>query len=352
MIIGVCRCKGVKACPAQYGGNTNAPDEIRAIRAHSVHADFGLHINKAMTAFTFGYALKALPKDERDKLSADIAALHNGGATVRSNHHRRRELASAGPNGKLLTPARRTKMGELAEALDCLARLSRWGLRVAHATWQHHRNRVILLAAGLVIQFSVLMLRNVPVSKSSKTGERLRDLYGNYWHQLTAHLIPELKRVSTALTMSEWMEMLWGNLRRLTLATSDRKLEHTTWNMSVRTQMQAILKEQHGARNMYASDSYSDHGAIAKAYAESGYEKMDDDFDLELDERIWSHSAFAAFALMVPEHLELGIWHYWEKAGGKRSLMLRTARSTPNFAQPARRELLTPLAEIRCAPVQ
>ena len=207
--------------------------QVHAVRRLYSHLDLGLHTLKPMVAMTEELVLKSMPKAERDQLQCDITALHNGGATCRSCYHRRYEIASF---GGLMTTMRRQRAGELAEAGDYLARLMRWGFRVTHATWTNHHNRVVLHAAGLLISFQILMLRNVPLTKTTSTGDKPRELYGQFWHQLS-HLVSELKRVNPMLTMSEWFEMLWGNLRRLTLGTSDRKEEHATWNMVIRTQV-------------------------------------------------------------------------------------------------------------------
>ena len=112
-------------------------------------------------------------------------------------------------------------------------------------------------------------------------------------------------------------------------------------------QVQAILKTEHGARGIFHSDSYADHGQVYKAYLASGYEAADD-VDLVLDERITGHAEFAVFALWVPEHLETGLWHHVEMdSAGKTGLVLHTGRSQPNLPVPKPYALLTSPLTIR-----
>ena len=206
--------------------------QVHALRDSHTHID-SLHQEKPLIAMVQAILLMALPVREREAMEREIAALHAGGATVKSCHHRRLESASM---GTLLTPARRQLVGELAEAADCLARLDRWAFRISHATWYAHRGRCIMMASTLLIKFQILILRNVPLTKKCGGEEKPRNLYGQFWHQLS-HLIAELKRACPSLVMTEWMEMLWGPLRRLTLGTSSRKEAHAAWNMAIRTQV-------------------------------------------------------------------------------------------------------------------
>ena len=107
------------------------------------------------------------------------------------------------------------------------------------------------------------------------------------------------------------------------------------------------MREKHRSGNLYATDSYSDHGKVASAYLKSGY-AVQDDADLVLDERITSHEQFAAFAFMVPEWLESGLWHHTQKdSQGKLLLILHTGGSHPNLPFPARHAPLTSPATIR-----
>ena len=95
-------------------------------------------------------------------------------------------------------------------------------------------------------------------------------------------------------------------------------------------QMSALFKDSHG-RVGRASDAYSEHGDIARAYIKSGYQAADDK-DEVLDERFTSHEMFAAWAMMVPEFLLKGGWHHVESENDAHVLVVHTGSSHPNLA--------------------
>jgi hypothetical protein len=95
--------------------------------------DHGVHGAKGLIVHGFvGVAMPLLPRRLRRELDESLCALHNGGATVRSCAHRRVEISAC---GHLLTADMRQELGEVAEALDRLAMLIKWGLRVSNAQW-------------------------------------------------------------------------------------------------------------------------------------------------------------------------------------------------------------------------
>ena len=205
----------------------------------------------------------------------------------------------------------------------------------------------VVRTAVLMHKFAVLLTRNVPALKMTKNGEKPRTLYGLFFHQLTAHLVSDLKRVCPMHVMCEWMEMWWGPLRRLTLATSSKDAKHATLNMITRMPMRERFGKEHGARASYAEPSHSAHGPITDAYLK--HYGVCDGERLELDERFLGPE-LEALLRQIPEYLELGegTWYSVTKRAQRYVLVFHVGSSDPNHALPARQHFRSHSAKDGC----
>ena len=168
-----------------------------------------------------------------------------------------------------------------------------------------------------------------------------RALYGVFFHHCVTHFPQLLKRWCPMHTMCEWMEMLWGPMRRLTLATSDRKMKAATLNLVIRMQLRAIYKRRHDLRQDHAaSTSSSDLGDVAKAFTANFGERAEQ--RVELDHRFLEHPELRGFLFNVAEHLLVGPgkWYHVEKQvigeEEKHKLVLHVGKNDTNHAAPAR----------------
>ena len=321
------KCEGYNTMPALLGSNSNALKEVHAIIDAEAMPDYPLHALKGLLALIFETIESTLTPAERAKFEKNLDHLHNG-ATIYSGMHRRLQLASV---PKLLGEF---ELGELREAMDCLAQAMVWGIRVTHARWHTQRHFCVVRTAVLMHKFAVLLTRNIPALKMTKNGEKPRTLYGLFFHQLTAHLVSDLKRVCPMHVMCEWMEMWWGPLRRLTLATSSKDAKHATLNMITRMPMRELFCNELGARASYAEPSHSDHGPIGDAYLKH-YGACDGE-RLELDERFLGPE-LEALLRQIPEYLELGegTWYSVTKREQSDVLIFHVGSSDPDHALPA-----------------
>ena len=323
------RCQGYASAPALLGSNLNALEEVLAIDKIEAMPDYALHALKGLLALLFETIESTLSPADRASLEKNFDRLHKGGATVKSGVHRRLELAS--------TPALlgAFELGELREAMDALAQAMVWGIRVTHARWHAQYHFCVVRTAVLMHKFGVLLARCVPALKMTAKGEKHRTLYGLFFHQLTAHLVGDLKRVCTMHVMCEWMEMWWGPLRRLTLATSSKDTAHATLNMIRRMWGRQEFGKDHGARASYAEPSHSDHGPIGDAYLKN-YGALDRE-RLELDERFLG-ADLEALLRQIPEYVELGegVWYSRATRSGKEVLVFHVGADDPDHALPAR----------------
>ena len=323
------RCEGYTSAPALFGSNMDALDEVHALGNVEMVPDYSLHGLKGMLALIYETIESALKPSERASLEKNFDHLHKGGATVKSGVHRRLELVST---PQLLGTF---ELGELREAMDALAQAMVWGIRVTHARWHAQHHFCVLRTAVLMHKFAVLLTRSVPKTKVTKNGEKVRTLYGLFFHQLTTHLVEDLKRVCPMHVMCEWMEMWWGPLRRLTLATSSRHVEHATLNMLRRMCMRERFGKEHGARASYAEPSHSDHGPIGDAY-QKNYGECDGE-RLELDSRFHG-TGLESLLRAVPEYLELGegVWYSVKSRGEEEVIVFHVGVDDPDHALPTR----------------
>jgi hypothetical protein len=323
------RLEGYASAPALLGSNMNALTEVLAIANVEMMPDYALHGLKGLLALVFETIETALTPTQRAQLEKNFDRLHKGGGTVKSGKHRRLELASV---PELLGEF---ELGELREALDCLAQAMVWGIRVTHARWHTQHHFCVVRTAVLMHKFAVLMTRSVPVLKKTKGGMKHRTLYGLFFHQLTTHLVGDLKRVCPMHVMCEWMEMWWGPLRRLTLATSSKDAAHATLNMLRRMFFRERFGKEHGARASYAEPSHSDHGPITDAYLKHYGER--DGERLELDERFFGPE-LEALLRQIPEYLVLGegTWYSVEKRAERDVVVFHVSARDPDHALPAR----------------
>ena len=184
-------------------------------------------------------------------------------------------------------------------------------------------------------KFAVLLTRNIPALKTTKNGSKTRTLYGLFYHQLTTHLVGDLKRVCPMHVMCEWMEMWWGPLRRLTLATSSKSAAHATLNALRRMCMRQRFGQECGARGSYAEPSHSDHGPISNAYLKH-YGACDGE-RLELDER-FLNAELEALLRQIPEYLELGegVWYSVSSREGHDVLVFHVGAKDVDHVLPER----------------
>jgi len=171
-------------------------------------------------------------------------------------------------------------------------------------------------------------------------GEKERALYGLFFHQLQAHLVSDLKRVCPMHVMTEWMEMWWGPLRRLTLATSSRDTRHATLNMVRRLQMKELYQGRYGARQDYAQPAHSDRGPIGSAYLKS-YGHLDAQ-RVELDERFLDPS-LESLLRQLGEYVELGegTWYSVVTRDEKTYLSWHVGADDQRHARPALQSFAT-----------
>jgi hypothetical protein len=209
-----------------------------------------------------------------------------------------------------------------------------WGIRVTQSRWQSQHHFCVVRTAVLMHKFSVLLTRNIPALKQTKNGEKNRTLYGLFFHQLTAHLVGDLKRVCPMHVMCEWQEMWWGPLRRLTLATSSRDADHATLNMIMRMHFKERVNKDHATRASYAEPSHSDHGPIGDAYLKH-YGACDGE-RLELDERFFGPE-LEALLRQIPEYVELGegVWYSVIRRGGQDVIEFHVGKNDPDHVLPA-----------------
>ena len=271
------RCEGYTSAPALFGFNMNALEEVLAILEIEMMPDYALHGIKGILALAFETIESMLAPAARATLEKNFDRLHKGGATVKSGVHRRLELVS------IPTLLGEFELGEVREAMDALAQAMVWGIRVTHARWHAQYHFCVVRTAVLMHKFAVLLTRCIPATKTTKKGEKQRTLYGLFFHQLTTHLVSDLKRVCPMHVMCEWMEMWWGPLRRLTLTTSNKRAENATLDMIRRMWGRERFSSEHGARASYAEPSHADHGPIGDAYLKN-YGASDGE-QLELDAR-------------------------------------------------------------------
>lgn len=320
--------QGFTSSPALLGSNLNALLEVFAITNVEAMPDYALHALKGLLSLTFETIESALTPIQRTALEKNFDRLHKGGATVKSGVHRRLELAN------LAMLLDEFELGELREALDCLAQAMVWGIRVTHARWHAQYHFCVVRTAVLMHKFGVLLTRNIPVLKQTKSGEKSRTLYGLFFHQLTTHLVGDLKRVCPMHVMCEWQEMWWGPLRRLTLATSSKDADHATLNMMLRMFGRELYSKDFAARASYAEPSHSDHGPIGDAYLKN-YGACDSE-RLELDSRFHG-SELEALLRQIPEYLELGegVWYSVIKRAERDVLVFHVGTRDPDPVLPA-----------------
>jgi hypothetical protein len=336
-------CEGYTSLPAFLGSNRNALKEVLATKDAEPVPDYALHGIKGLLALTFETLESALTPAERASFEKNLDRLpmHNG-ATVYSGMHRRLQLASV---PELLGEF---ELGELREALDCLAQAMVWGIRVTHARWHAQYHFCVVRTAVLMHKFAVLLTRTIPALKTTKHGkEKHRTLYGLFYHQLTTHLVADLKRVCPMHVMCEWMEMWWGPLRRLTVATSSKDAKHATLNIMRRMPMRERMGNEHGARASYAEPSHSDHGPIGDAYLKH-YGPCDGQ-RLELDER-FQGPELEALLCQIPEYAELGegAWYSLVKRDGRDVIIWNVGKSDPDQALPAQQHFRSHSAKDGC----
>ena len=339
--------QGCTNAPAFYGSNWNAVAEVFAILHLTSFPDYALHSLKGLLAYLFETLEAALPPALRAELDARFDELHKGGATVKSGYHRRLELVHA---PWLLRAPLREPLGELAEAMDCLALVMAWGVRVPHVRWHAYRHHCVLITNVCMFKFAVLLLRCVPLTKKTKRGEQPRALFGMFFHQLVSHLGSDIKYACPLHTMAEWFEMLWGPLRHLTLATSSRDTKHALLNMVRRLQVKELWDRLHGTRSDLASASHTDQGAVAKGLQEHYGSALRG--RIELDERFTSSEHFPALIAKIPEYLETGLWHHVEERGSLKVVVFHTAADDTNHAQPSRQHFRTANAASVCVRVR
>lgn len=323
--------QGYTNAPAFYGSNLEAREEVHAICTLTPYPDYPLHVFKGLLAYLFETYSAYLKPELRSVLEERLDELHKGGATVKSGFHRRLELAHA---PWLLRAPLRAPLGELAEAMDCLALVMAWGVRVPHVRWHAYRHHCVLITNVCLFKFAVLLLRCIPVVKKKRGvggAEKQRVLYGMFFHQLVAHLGSDVKYVCPMHAMTEWFEMLWGPLRHLTLATSSRDTKHALLNMVRRLQVTELWTRLHGERAELASAS---HAALATGFEEH-YGAMQR-ARIELDERFTGSEHFPALIATVPEYLETNLWHHIETRGSSRVLVFHSGPEDTNHAQPKR----------------
>ena len=174
------------ACPSEFGSNTHALEEVAALKRAAATPD-SLHVLKGITSHVMDSVKAALAPAKRAVLDSRRDKLHKG-ATVMSGHHKRLELASI----PMLLDG--LGLGELQEAIECLALATTTCFRVPYATWHSYRHHVVLATAGHMFKFAVLLERCVPVTKMTKKGEMSRALYGVFFHHCVTHFPQLLKR--------------------------------------------------------------------------------------------------------------------------------------------------------------
>ena len=303
--------------------------QIHAVTPIEPICDYPLHGLKGVLGLIFENVDGVLTPTQRTTLQKNFDRLHHGEQTVFSGVHRRLQLAS--------TPdlLGEFELGELHEAMDALAQAMVWGIRVTHARWHAQHHFCVLRTAVLMHKFAVLLTRCIPATKMTTRGEKQRTLYGLFFHQLTAHLVEDLKRVCPMHVMCEWMEMWWGPLRRLSVATSNKRADHLTLNMIVRMFMRDRFVDECGARASYAEPSHSDHGPINDAYLK--HYGAHDGERLELDDRFLG-PGLEALLRQVPEYLELGegVWYSVISRGNAPVLVFHVGASDADHVLPAR----------------
>lgn len=296
---------GYVAGPAEFGTNYDALSEVKALLPHGeALVDWALHNLKGFSTYVFGAISESLTPARRAILEERLDELHGGGATVKSGMHRRLELASA--------PAllEGLELGELQEAVECLALAMMSAYRVPYSTWRAHRHHHVLRTAAYMFKLAILLKRNVPTTKKTKKGQTLRPLFGIFFHQAVSHLTSFLKLWCPMHTMTEWFEMMWGPMRRLLLTVTNRKSESATLQLIIRMQMQALFQRLHGMRAQYSGAGHSDGGAVRKAFekyfGETSRERV------VLDERFLDDTEFPAFLQTIAPYLVMGpgVWYH------------------------------------------